>query len=186
MVVLLLAASVIGFAMVSQANILKNLPDVAPADQGGGFDTEYDMFFSAAADSWGVPFALLKAHAIQESSLNPNAFLDENPQKDPARQGWASRGLMQLLWWPGSERFQKFGYPDETLGTDALELFDPHVNLTIAAQLVKANLIACRGNIRDAVNMYNTGKKEADLEAPNGYVDKVVGYYSTLVNKGVS
>lgn len=163
---------------------LFGLPDIEPTEQGGTFKTDYDMAFESVADSTQVPFALLKAHAIMESSLNPRAFRDENPNERDDRQGWASRGLMQILWWPGSNRFKKYGYNDDDM-EDGEAMFDPHVNIDIAAQLIAENLKACSGNVRDAINMYNTGKKEAQYEAPYNYVDKVMKNYSTLIGKEV-
>jgi len=162
---------------------LYDLDDVSPADQKGNFNSDYDLFFESAADEFKVPFALLKAHAIQESSLKPSAYLDENPSKRADRMGWASRGLMQILWWPGSERFKKYGYPDKALGFDGVEMFKPEVNLRIAAQIVRDNLISCNGNIRDAINMYNTGKKESEYKAPFNYTDKVFNNYRKILGK---
>lgn len=156
------------------------LDDIAPENQGGGYKTDYDTIFESAAEEFNVPFALLKAHSIKESSLNPSAFLDENPTGRDDRIGWASRGLMQILWWPGSERFAKYGYPDSDLGFDGVLMYDPNVNVRIAAQIVRDNLKACKGNLRDAVNMYNTGKKEAVSPAPGDYVNKVISYYNKI------
>lgn len=156
---------------------LFNLKDVDPDDQGGTWKKDYDFVFEASADHTGVPFALLKAHSIMESSLNPKAFLDENPQKNPKRIGWASRGLMQLLYWPNSTRFEKYGFKSTT----GDELFESVINVEIAAKLIADNLRACGGNIRDAINMYNTGKKESALKAPHNYVDRVLSNYETLI-----
>jgi soluble lytic murein transglycosylase-like protein len=163
---------------------LFDLPDIDSDSQGGNFKTDYDTFFESVADESGVPFALLKAHAIQESSLNPRAFQDENPRRVQSRQGWASRGLMQILWWPGSNRFLKYGFPDSELDSGE-KLYEPYTNISIGAKIIAQNLKACGGDIRDAVNMYNTGKKESELEAPANYVDKVTGYYSKLIGKDV-
>jgi len=33
--------------------------------------------------------------------------------------------------------------------------------------------------------MYNTGKTEAQYRAPNGYVDKVMGYYEKILKGSV-
>jgi len=165
-------------------NRIYDLEDIDPIDQGGGFKRDYDPQFETAADEHSVPFALIKAHAIAESSLNPRAFRDENPTKRIDREGWASRGLCQLLYWPGSARFAQYGYPASSLNNGEA-LFDPGVNTDIAAQLIKSNLVACNGNLRDAINMYNTGKKESVYKAPMGYVDKVLGYYNKLIKRSV-
>lgn len=164
---------------------LFNLPDIDPSLQGGTFSREFDLEFKAVSDETGVPFALLKAHAIRESSLNPKAFRDENPTKRVDRIGWASRGLMQILWWPKSERWAKYGYPDALLGPDGSFMFEPYINVKIAGQLIRDNLNFCGGNLRDAINMYNTGKKEAHFKAPHDYVNKVISSYETLIKRKV-
>lgn len=169
---------------------LYDLPDVDPANQGGNYKDDYDVIFESVSKSTGVPFALLKAHAIQESSLNPRAFTDENPQKTADRSGWASRGLMQILAWPGTTRLVQFGFTSDDLFDsvqgDLGKLYDPYTNVKIGAAIIASNLRSCGGNLRDAVNMYNAGVKESVRKAPLGYVDKVLGYYSTLIGKDVS
>lgn len=179
--------------VIVKKDILYGLDDIDPDDQGGNYKRDYDIYFESARNEFGVPFALLKAHAIAESSLNPNAFLDENPTKRPDRVGWASRGLMQILWSPlapktgdagiNRNRWIKYGYAGSDLGVDGIRQFEPEVNVRIAAQLIKDNLQSSKGNIRDAINMYNTGKKESVFPAPNGYTDKVYGYYKKLLGK---
>ena len=161
-------------------NVSGGLKDISPDEQGGSYKKDFDQSFVRASKKRGVPFALIKAHAIAESSLNPKAFRDESSGRSD-RVGWASRGLMQILWWPKSERWKKYGYPDSVLGSDGSVMFDPDTNTDIAAALIKDNLKACDGNLRDVVNMYNTGKKESQYQAPHGYVDKVLGYYNKII-----
>lgn len=156
------------------------LPDVDPSQQGGGYKTTYDDSFLAASKATGVPFALLKAHAIQESSINPTATKSEPATS--TRPASASYGLLQLLWWTGSDRWSKYGFPDSVLN-GGQAMFDPDTNCSIAAQLISDNLDSCDGNIRDAINMYNSGVKESVREAPASYVDKVIGYYETISNQ---
>lgn len=163
---------------------LFNLPDIDPVDQGGSYKKDFDPIFEKVSLETGVPFALLKSHALMESSLNPRAFRDENPSKRSDRLGWASRGLMQVLFWPGSTRFERFGYTSKDLDGGE-KLFDPETNVKVAALLIRENLNACGGNLRDAVNMYNAGVKESVRVAPFQYVDKVLGYYSKLVKREV-
>lgn len=172
---------------------LYGIKDVDPIEQGGKFKTDYDDSFLQAANEFNVPFALLKAHGIAESSLKPSAFLDENPTKRADRIGWASRGLMQILWSPrepekgdagiNRDRWAKYGYPAESLGVDGIRQFEPLINIRIAAQLIRDNLNSTKGNLRDTINMYNTGKTEAQYAAPNNYVDKVLKYYKQLINE---
>ena len=170
-----------GFSLTGKR--LYDLPDTDASDQGGKYKTDFDLFFMAAADEFGVPFALLKAEALKESSLNPRAFRDENPSQRTDRAGWASRGLMQLLFWPKSTRFEKYGFSSSRSPDD---LYDPYTNIRIAAQLIRDNLNACGGNLRDAINMYNTGKKESQYAAPGGYVNKVISYYEEIIQRKVS
>lgn len=160
---------------------LYGLKDSTPETQGGDYKKAFDASYKRASDLTGVPFALIKAHAIRESSQNPNAFVDES-NGQAKREGWASRGLMQILWWPRSNRFAEFGYPDEALGSDGSVMFQPDINTEIAAKLIAKNLKACDGNLRDAINMYNTGVKESVRVAPHNYVDDVLGYYEEIAN----
>jgi soluble lytic murein transglycosylase-like protein len=162
--------------------VTQTLPDIAPNLQGGSYDRAYDNAFSDASEKWGVPFALLKAHAVRESALDPNAS-----RQEPARSGRppsASYGLMQILWWKSSDRFRKYGYSDDTIG-DGSVLYEPETNCSIAAALIKDNLKTF-GTLRDAINAYNTGVKESTREAPNSYVDNVLSIYSELVNMDVA
>jgi len=161
---------------------LYDLPDVEPDLQGGSYKRDYDFYFESAADEFGVPFALLKAHAFRESSFREKAFRDENPSKRTDRIGWASRGLMQLLFWPGSTRFEKYGFSSSR---DPDDLYSPMTNVRIAAQLIRDNLNACGGNVKDAINMYNTGVKYSKRQAPDQYTEKVLSYYSTLIGKEI-
>ena len=154
------------------------LPDISPPSQGGGFDQSYDYSFVQARDKWGIPFALLKAHAIAESSLNSAAY-----RLEPS--GKASYGLMQVLWWSGSDRFKKYGASADDIGDGSI-LYQPDKNVDIAAQLIKDNLAACSGNLRDTINMYNTGVKESVRQAPANYVDKVLNYYGKITGKDMS
>lgn len=171
---------------------LFGLLDVLPSAQGGSYKKDYDLFFDAAADMYNVPFALLKAHAIQESSLKAEAYRSENPQNRADREGWASRGLLQLLWANDKnnslatnklyDRFKKYGYSGDQIAISNGDLlFSPKVNTEIAAALIRDNLNACGGNIRDAINMYNTGVKESVRAAPYDYVNKVMGYYNKIL-----
>lgn len=176
------AIALILFGASRLSSFASGLRDIDPANQKGGYKKTHDPSFLRASQKTGVPFALLKAHAIAESSLNPNAFADESGGRVD-RKGWASRGLMQILWWPGSNRWQKYGYPDSVLGADGSAMFEPDLNTEIAARLISDNLKAVGNNLRDAVNMYNTGKTESQFQAPNGYVDKVIGYYRKILGE---
>lgn len=164
---------------------LYDLPDVDPKDQKGTYKRDFDVEFLAASDQTGVPFALLKAHALMESSLKLDAFRDENPTGRADRKGWASRGLMQLLWWPGSERWAKYGYDAKRIGDGSI-LYQPSVNAYLGACLIRDNLKACGGNLRDSINMYNTGRKESVVKAPHDYVNRVLKFYETLIGERIT
>lgn len=153
------------------------LADIAPPSQGGGFDQSHDYAYIQARDKWGIPFALLKAHSIRESRQDPSAY-----RLEPS--GQASFGLMQILWWAGSDRFKKYGASADYIG-DGSVLYDPEKNVDIAAQLILDNFNACKGNLRDTINMYNTGKTEAKHPAPGNYVNDVLSYYSKIIGKDV-
>lgn len=151
------------------------LPDIDPEVQGGSFSVKYDEVLDQISHEKGVPFALLKAHAIRESSLNSAAFRQEP-------NGKASYGLMQILWWKNSNRFVNFGYSDDTIGNES-NLYDPYLNVSIAASLILENWDRFNENLRDTINAYNTGVSEAKRVAPYNYVDDVIKYYKTLIGK---
>lgn len=182
--------SSIGEALTSDAQlaaagvslVLDGLPDVSPNDQSGGYSGDYDDSFLNASQKHGVPFALLKAHAIRESNLSANASRTE-----PAAHGRpvsASYGLMQILWWPNSGRFQQFGMSDDTIGDGSI-LYNPTVNTDIAAQLILQNFGRFK-NLRDTVNAYNTGTAEKTRVAPGNYTDDVLKYYGDIVGQTIT
>lgn len=156
---------------------LSSLPDVAPENQGGNYNRNYDDVFYSVGQTYGVPFALLKAHAIKESSLNHRAFRQEP-------NGKASYGLMQVLWWKNSSRFKAWGYSDDEIGDGSL-LYDPEVNVAIACEIILDNYSRLK-NLRDSINAYNTGVKESVRVAPYDYVNKVLNYYSTIIGRQIT
>lgn len=161
---------------------IMNMPDVLPHNQGGNFIEDYDDAFENACVLYGIPFALLKAHAQRESVIKPNAIRQERARS--GRPESASYGLMQILWWKNSNRFAKYGYSDDTIGDGSL-LFDPTVNTSIAAQLIADNWRQF-GNIRDTINAYNTGVAESVRVAPGNYVDDVLAIWSQIVGQTIS
>lgn len=167
------------------------LPDVLPANQGGNFSREFDTEFWKVSQETGVPFALLKAEAIRESSLRKDAVRNEPGTK--TRPPSASYGLMQPLWWQDSERFTEFGYPDDALeGGEAL--FDPYLNVYIGACILRdgdpskppEKRVSLKDGLRNGINAYNTGVDEKTRKAPGNYVNDVLKYYSTLVGREIS
>lgn len=156
------------------------LPDVHPLNQKGNYSRQYDDAYLASATRSRIPFALLKAHAIRESGQNPNAFRRE--PETTKRPESASYGLLQPLWWKGSNRLKFAGYPDSQLG-DGSVLFEPGVNAAVGAEFIRDNLD--RLELRDAINAYNTGVAESVRSAPGNYVNDVLKYYSNLIGRGV-
>lgn len=156
---------------------LNSLPDISPQDDSTNFDKEYDEYFLNASQSYGIPYALLKAHAIRESSLDHTAYRQEP-------NGKASYGLLQILWWSNSNRFKNYGYNDDTIGDGSL-LYDPQVNSNISAQIMRENWNSTK-NLRDMINMYNTGRKESVRVAPGNYVNDVLKYYGQICNQTIA
>lgn len=160
-----------------------NLPDIDPSNQGGSWSQDCDSAYSAGhAACPQVPWALLKAHAIRESNQVASAY-----RLEPS--GKASYGLLQVLWWQGSDRFSKYGFPDSSLstsgGNDASQLYDPTINAIISAHIMQDNLQNF-GNLRDAINAYNTGTSEAKHVAPGNYVNDVLNNYEKLIGSTIA
>lgn len=163
---------------------LEKLPfaDVLPEKQGGSFNRSYDGYFYDASQVHGVPFALLKAIAIRESSLNPSAY-----RLEPS--GFASFGLLQVLWKQGSQRFERensrmasgsWGYPDDFI-RDGSILYEPQINADIACRIIRYEYNRYP-TLRDVINAYNTGKSESKIVAPHNYVEDILGYYAKILN----
>lgn len=161
-----------------------NLPDIDSSQQKGVYIRDYDESFEKAAAQTGVPFALIKAHAIRESSLNPRAYHYDNPSSG------ASYGLLQVEW-NNNDRFDKYGFPDSIIGSDGSGLYDADTSAYIGACIIRDNLGWLDKNktlqgLRDTINSYNTGTTEAKHPAPANYVDDVLGYYSELIGQPVT
>lgn len=161
---------------------VEGYPDIMIESQKGNYSTKFDDIFDQVRNEIGVPMALLKAHAKRESNFNQNAIRNE-PAKN-GRPPSASYGLMQVLWWTSSNRFSKWSYPDDILNK-GVTLYDPLVNVRLGAHIIKENLDRF-GNLRDAVNAYNTGVKESVRPAPNNYVNDVIKIYSEILGKAVT
>lgn len=155
---------------------LSNCPDIDPSKQGGNYSRLYDEVYFHYSQVHSVPFCLIKAHAYRESLQKPQAFRQEP-------NGKASYGLMQVLWWASSQRFQAWGYSDDAIGDGSL-LYDPYVNVDIACRIIVDNF-RVHGNLRDATNSYNTGRSEAVRPAPGNYVNDVLKVYETLLGRSL-
>lgn len=179
MMPLLLAGLALGGLMIAgkvgeSSGEMEILQDIDPLEQGGNFSVTYDDALKGASDKVGVPFAILKAHAIRESSLNHTAYLLEP-------SGKASYGLMQVLWWKGSNRFKQWGYDDDRIGDGTL-LYQADVNAELGARIWLDNWKRFK-NLRDSINAYNTGVRESVRIAPVHYVDDVLKYYNQILGR---
>lgn len=155
------------------------LSDVDASQQAGSFSKTYDESFEKASSITGVPFALIKAHAIRESSLNPKAYHFDNPKSG------ASYGLLQVEWIEGSNRLAIYGaqYSADSIN-DGSVLYDPDTSALLGAYIMRDNLNRSGFSLRDAINAYNTGVAESKRIAPANYVDDVLGYYYQLLGQG--
>lgn len=142
---------------------------ISQDDSGTGLD--------ALFQKWGayyeVDWRLIKAHAIVESALNPNA---EN-KADP------SVGLMQILCKPDggggcSNVFHVEGWSKATHDG----LFDPDFNIQIGTQIIQKNIAAY--GLPRAIAVYNRyAERNSPQEGPfqnQAYVDKVISHYKEL------
>ncbi len=130
-------------ALGAQTGELKGVPNFAA----------FDALFRAQGAEYGVRPIVLKAIALQESSLRPDAANTSDPA-DP------SYGLMQISCMPdgaGGCLPGEFNFPDWPPVGGQASLFDPAVAIHYAAELMAENLRATGGNYAAAVQMYNSG-----------------------------
>lgn len=98
-----------------------------------GGPTPYESIFAQAAATYGVPEALLKAVAKNESGFNPYA-----------KSSSGAMGIMQLM--PGTAK---------ALGV--INPYDPAQNIMAGAKYLSELLQRFKGNVQDAVAAYNAG-----------------------------
>jgi len=116
-------------------------------------------------ESDDVPWQLLRAVAIVESSENYLAF---NPN-DP------SYGLMQILW-TGNNRLNVDGWPPPDLGA----LYDPEYNVRIGSQILAWN-IAKYGWFRGIIVYNNWSARKGKIPLTSiKYYGKVYSTYLRL------
>lgn len=108
-------------------------------DNSNDYTSDYDPLFQKYGTQYGIDPSLLKAQAMQESSLNPNAV---GPQ---TKYGKAS-GLVQLI--PSTA--ESLGVTDPN---------DPDQAIKAQAQLMAEN-VKRYGNIEDALHAYHGGTNE--------------------------
>ncbi|MDH5188838.1 MAG: lytic transglycosylase domain-containing protein [Rhodospirillaceae bacterium] len=131
-----------------------------------------DLLFQKHGGAFGIPWQLLKAVAMRESSLNPLALNEENDGEG----GQASRGLMQILTpnrlniigWSGA-------YPLGGVNT----LFDPDKNIYYGAQILKWNM-ETYGLYRGIAIYNNWSQRNEPANGPFSnqyYVDGIINYF---------
>lgn len=131
-----------------------------------------DQIFKRHADINGLDWKLLKAIAMQESSLNPRAVNAADP----------SYGLMQILCTPSSNGVcaNKFPAVSNWPPKSKLDLFDPDYNISIGAQILAWNIKTF--GMRKGVAVYNSWKARFETEpfTNQKYVDNVFSNYKRL------
>lgn len=119
--------------------------------------TAYDAYFQDAAQIYGIPASLVKAHAVVESNLDPVAIHADSGENGSGLR--TSYGLMQLE-----------GQTARNLGFTGAwaDLFTPGINIPLGAELIAQNLAAAGGDMEVAIAAYNEG-------IGNALADKAAG-----------
>lgn len=132
-----------------------------------------DALISAAAHKYSVNAALIKAVAMTESSLNPNAT---NP-KDPS---YGLMGIMPIL-------AEDFGIVRDWHNVTAAELAmikNPETNLNIGAWFLSKLL--GKYSFDQAIQSYNVGEQGyKDGSRNSGYLANVTRYYNEFRNNTI-
>ena len=147
--------------------------DPAPAAPAPDWSGSIDSMISYAASKYHVDANLVRAVAMTESSLNPNAV---NPS-DP------SYGLMQIM----PILAEDFGIVKDYHNPTAAEIAmikDPQTNLRIGAWHLSRLLAEYPFDV--AIQMYNVGERgfNEGRRAPD-YLKKVKGYYDAYRNNSI-
>ena len=110
--------------------------------------TTYDALIRSAASAYGLDPALIKAHMAVESNFNPHATNLEGSGVNP------SSGLMQIRL----STARALGFPGAQGNSQTLTgLYDPAVNVPLAAKLIRENLDRTAGDLDRAISAYNGG-----------------------------
>lgn len=98
-----------------------------------GGATNYDAYFDAAAETYGVPVGLLKAVGMVESGFNANAV-----------SSCGAQGVMQLM-------------PSTASSLGVTNAFDPAQNIMGGAKYLRQMLDYFNGDVSLALAAYNAG-----------------------------
>ncbi|MBQ6442086.1 MAG: lytic transglycosylase domain-containing protein [Lachnospiraceae bacterium] len=120
--------------------------------------------FTEASEKYQVPFSLLTAVGMQESTFRADAVSKAGAQ-----------GIMQLM-------------PKTAAGLGVTDSFDPEQNINGGAKYLRELLDKYDGNISFALAAYNAGGNNVDkyggippFKETQNYVEKVLGYMNTGV-----
>ncbi len=129
------------------------------AAQTSALSSDLDDIFQRAADTYGVPVALLRAIGKAESGFNPDAVSSAGAQ-----------GVMQLM-------------PATARGLGVTDSFDPEQNIMGGAKYIAQKLQDYHGDIELALAAYNAGsgnvKKYGGVppfKETKAYIQRVMGY----------
>lgn len=133
--------------------------------------TNYTSTIQQVANQFGLPFALLEAQVVQESSGQPDAFrfehgyyiayIKNNPNAKAAKYGplaACSFGLLQIMFETAVEGGFA-GRPED--------LFVPLTGLQVGARYLTSLLDGAKNDYRKALASYNGGPHLLDLTEPN-------------------
>jgi soluble lytic murein transglycosylase-like protein len=122
-------------------------------------DEAFDAIIEEAADSYEVPFELIKAVIRVESAFDPHAVSHAGAE-----------GLMQLM-------------PDTAASLNCEDPFDPRQNIMAGTQFIRMLSDRYNGNLNLILSAYNAGPgavartEGIPYENTRRYVERVYGYY---------
>lgn len=146
------------------ASVITGQPEESFSDyMKTGGKTLTDIF-EEAAEKYNVPFSLLTAVGMQESTFRADAVSKAGAQ-----------GIMQLM-------------PKTAAGLGVTDSFDPEQNIMGGAKYLRELLDKYDGNISFALAAYNAGGNNVDkyggippFKETQNYVEKVLGYMTSGV-----
>lgn len=147
-----------GGARAASSSSGSSFSDVLAMTYTGGA-TNYDAYFDAAAETYGVPVGLLKAVGMVESGFNANAV-----------SSCGAQGVMQLM-------------PSTASAMGVTNAFDPAQNIMGGAKYLRQMLDYFNGDVSLALAAYNAGAGAVQryggippYAETQAYVTRVLGY----------